>query len=63
MHEVLRHPYFMTVSERRSFGIALGGGMIGAFVCPDPGVKTEQTREQAIADAVETELMIYLHHQ
>jgi hypothetical protein len=63
MHEVLAHPYFMTVSERKSFGLALGGGMIGACLCPNPHVNTVATREIAVFDAVGPEMKDYLDHQ
>jgi len=53
----------MTVSERKSFGLALGGGMIGACLCPNPHVNTVATRENAVFDAVGPEMKDYLDHQ
>ncbi len=32
MAEVLRHPYFMSPSERQTFAIAMGGGMIANYL-------------------------------
>jgi hypothetical protein len=32
MAEVLRHPYFMSPSERQTFAIAMGGGMIANYM-------------------------------
>ena len=46
MHEVLRHPYFMSTTERKAFGLALGGGMIGAFLADDADASDSAKREQ-----------------
>ncbi len=36
MTEVLRHPYFMSPSERQTFAIAIGGGMIAEYLQAPP---------------------------
>ncbi len=65
MHEVLRHPYFMSTTERKAFGLALGGGMIGAFLSDDanPSHRATRQRDQAIVDAVGHELKNHLDKQ
>ena len=47
MVEVLRHPYFMSPSERQTFAIAIGGGMIAEYLRTP-----EQTGLSVIADAI-----------
>ena len=63
MHEVLRHPYFMSPAERQTFAIALGGGMIGAYLCDDPHQHEENKRNEALCAAVKDELRNHLEHQ
>ena len=63
MHEVLRHPYFMSPAERQTFAIALGGGMIGAYLCDDPHQHKEDKRNEALCAAVKVELRNHLEHQ
>ena len=63
MHEVLRHPYFMSPAERQTFAIALGGGMIGAYLCDDPHQSEEDKRNEALCAAVQVELTNHLEHQ
>ena len=63
MHEVLRHPYFMSPAERQTFAIALGGGMIGAYLCDDPHQHEENKRNEALCAAVKVELRNHLEHQ
>ncbi len=63
MHEVLLHPYFMSPAERQTFAIALGGGMIGAYLCDDPHQNEENKRNEALCAAVQVELRNHLEHQ
>jgi hypothetical protein len=63
IHEVLRHPYFMSTTERKAFGLALGGGMIGAFLADDADASDSAKREQAVVDAVGSELKNHLDDQ
>jgi hypothetical protein len=67
MHEVLRHPFFMTPAERLTFGIALGGGsklgMIGYYLCPNPHDAKSADVDVAFFEAVNKELTAHLETQ
>jgi hypothetical protein len=67
MHEVLRHPFFMTPAERLTFGIALGGGsklgMIGSYLCDNPHDAKSADVDDAFFEAVNQELTEYLETQ
>ena len=63
MQEVLRHPYFMSAAQRQTFGIAIGSGMIGAYLCRNPHANHFRERDQALCLAIRPELENHLNHQ
>jgi hypothetical protein len=62
MEEVLRHPYFMSPAQRQTFGIAIGGGMIGAYLCENLHENSVWQRNDALCRAVWPELKTYFNH-
>jgi hypothetical protein len=63
MQEVLRHPYFMSPAQRQTFGIAIGGGMIGAYLCKLPHENKIWERSDVLCRAVGPELEKHFNHQ
>jgi hypothetical protein len=67
MHEVLRHPFFITPAERLTFGIALGGGsklgMIGSYLCKTPHMANADCIDIALFKAVNVDFTKHLNSQ